>query len=68
MHVHKPPMPGWRPPGRKTQAPPPPPPSGPEAALEKQKQTDKEQEAMTEASNLQKKCHDTIMAIIANIK
>ena len=41
---------------------------GAKNALATEKQTDKEQEDMTMASNLQKKCHETIMAIIANIK
>jgi hypothetical protein len=37
-------------------------------SLDQQKKSDKEQEALSMASNLQKKAHDTCMAIIANLR
>jgi hypothetical protein len=40
----------------------------PKAAQALQEKTDKEQEEMQLRSNLQKKKHDTCMAIIANIR
>lgn len=36
--------------------------------LAQQKAQDKEQEALTKASNMEKQSHDTCMAIIANMK
>jgi hypothetical protein len=37
-------------------------------ALAAQQQSDQEQEALTQASNMQKKAHETCMQIINNIK
>lgn len=49
-------------------APPQDPNADAKNALAQQTQSDKEQEALTAASNMEKKGHDTCMQIIANIR
>ena len=60
---------GGQPPGQEGGGQPPQDPNASgKDALAAQQQSDQEQEALTQASNMQKKAHETCMQIINNIK